>query len=134
MPEQKKNGGKSTSAADDFYAYGVAMFRATKLQSRLEKMSLDDAARTVKDAYGRVVGRNRRWLHNAVSAKGAELEVIHCYLANMTIDEAVTTMKDRYGVTLSRSAIGRFFRKLLLLGVAPPGTMNARAFIQEECG
>lgn len=123
---------KRCENAVDMCEYGKAFCQATNLQTRLESMGVDLAAKTVEHVYRHVGDKFMRRRHGSIDSKGVELDVIKCYLANMTIDEAVVSVKKHRKVILSRSAIGRVFRRLFLIGIAPPGTSHSREVILRE--
>lgn len=95
----------------------ASMFTA---QTRLEGMSLDEAAKAVHTLYiNRAQARSSHRGHTRLGRTGAELDAIRCYLADMTLDETVQRVKRNRGVSIGRSSVGRFFVVLRGLGVRP---------------
>jgi hypothetical protein len=94
-------------------------------QTIIEKLSLDDSAKVVVNVYDMSC---RRRYHSSISKAGVELDVAKCYLQNMTIHQIVKWIKVNKKVTVSKSAVGRFCKRLLNSGIAPIGSAHAYAF------
>lgn len=49
--------------------------------------------------------------------RGIELDLIKCYVKGLKIEEAVECIGNEKGVILSKSCVGRYWRKLRLLNI-----------------
>lgn len=101
--------------------------------SDLDGMSLDDAAGAVLEAY-RSVPRGRRQVQKTtrLHQEGGERDAIRCYLKGLTIAQSVESLASKKGVAVSKSAVGRFFRKLYELGVRPLRTKRKRTAVKRR--
>jgi len=91
-----------------------------KVSQELTRMSkdteLDSAAKQALAVYN--MAQQRR-THTSINKAGVELDAAKCYLQNMTIAQTAKWLKDHKKTAISTSAIGRFYRKLFKLRIAP---------------
>lgn len=98
-------------------------------QQCLEGLSLDDAAKEVLRMYSAPsIDKRRNCGRTTIAKAGMELFAIRCYLLDKTISETVEWLRCNKQVSLSKSAVGRFYRVLFGLRIAPLGTIQARQF------
>ncbi len=88
--------------------------------SDLDGMTLDEAAGAVLDTYKSVSwGRRQARGATRLYQEDRERDAIRCYLKGLTIAQSVEWLAGNKDVAISKSALGRFFRKLYELGVKP---------------
>jgi len=101
--------------------------------SSLDGMSLDDAITAVLEAYRSVSwGRRQGQKKTRLYQEGGERDAIRCYLKGLTIAQGVEWLASKKGVTVSKSALGRFFRKLYELGVRAIKTERNRTAVNRH--
>lgn len=79
---------------------------------------VQNAAKRAQKAYHKSYRRGGCGLSRAAH-EGIELDVICCYIMGWTIKEAVNWLKKEKKCKLSKSAVGRYWRRLKSIGVIP---------------
>jgi hypothetical protein len=79
---------------------------------------LEANAKTVLDAYLRRFVRQNNRLRSPIAEAGLELDLIKCYLSGMTSAETVSWFQQHKNLKTSKTSVGRYWKKLSLLGVA----------------
>jgi len=87
---------------------------------KAEGTPLEEKARQVLQEFREfVLAKVGRYRPTALSRAGLELALVKCYLKGLSIDEAAAYLANVSGTEPSHSAVGRYFKRLRDMGVAP---------------
>ena len=93
----------------------------------LDGMSLDEAVGAVLDTYKSVSwGRRQARGATRLYQQDRERDAIRCYLKGLTIKQSLEYLTAKKNASVSKSALGRFFRRLFELDVRPLKTDKRR--------
>ena len=114
---------KASAGSPEGLAFFVPAGVVNSLQpgpDKPEQRNLESvAAEVLESLRAHLLETRARWIHTTISRAGLELALIKCYLRGMTVDEAHTWLVDNCDFDASRSSVGRYWKHLHDIGVAP---------------